>query len=62
MKRNELLFLALLTVFTVLSWIVYDIYHAATTSTITPVQQELMEPLTPTFDHDTIVKIIDDSL
>lgn len=62
MKRNELLFLAILTLFTVLSWIVYDIYHAAVTSTITPVQQALMEPLTPTFDHDTIVKIIDDSL
>lgn len=60
MNRKELLVLAILTLFTVLSWIVYDVYHAATTSTITTVQQALMKPLTPTFDHDTIVKIIDD--
>lgn len=62
MNNKEILILALLTLFTVLSWITYDVYHAATTSTITPVQQELMKPLTPTFDHDTIVKIVDDKL
>lgn len=60
MNRKELLILAIFTLFTVLSWIIYEVYHAATTSTITTVQQELMKPLTPTFDHDTIVKIIDD--
>lgn len=60
MSGKELLILSILTLFTVLSWIVYDIYHTATTSTITPVQEELMEPLTPTFNHETIVKIIDD--
>lgn len=62
MNNKEILILALLTLFTVLSWIIYDVYHAATTSTITPVQQELMKPLTPTFDHDTIVKIVDENL
>ena len=62
MNGKEILFLAILTFFTVLSWITYDIYHAATTTTVTSVQQELMKPLTPTFDHDTIIKIIDDEI
>lgn len=62
MNGKELLILAILTLVTVVAWIGFDIYHSATTSTITPVQKELMKPLTPTFDHDTIVKIIDDSL
>ncbi len=62
MNKKEILFLSILTLFTVLSWIIYDIYHVSTTSTITPVQKELMKPLTPTFDHDTILKIVDDNL
>ncbi len=62
MNAKEILIISVLTLCTVLSWIVYDIYHATTTSTISPVQRELMTPLTPTFDHDTIVKIIDDDL
>lgn len=62
MNRKEFLILAILTLCTVISWIVYDIYHTATTSTITPVQQELMKPLTPTFDNDTIVKVVDDNI
>lgn len=62
MNKKELLFLAILTLFTVISWIVYEIYHTATTSTITPVQKELMRPLTPRLDHETIVKILDDEL
>lgn len=61
MNRKELFVLAIFTLFTVLSWIIYDVYHAATTSTITAVQKELMKPLTPTFNHDTIVKIVDDN-
>lgn len=62
MSGKELLILAILTLVTVIAWIGFDIYHAATTSTITPVQQDLIKPLTPTFDHDTIVKIVDDNL
>lgn len=61
MNKKEFFFLAIFTLFTVLSWIIYDIYHAATTTIITPVQKELMKPLTPTFNHDTIVKIVDDN-
>ncbi len=60
MNKKELLILAIITLIVVISWIIYDIYHIKVTSTITPVQQELMKPLTPTFDHDTIVKIIDE--
>ncbi|MBI2028980.1 hypothetical protein HYT02_01045 [Candidatus Gottesmanbacteria bacterium] len=62
MNSKEITVLSIFTLITVLVWIVYDVYHAATTTTITTVQQELMRPLTPTFDHETIVKIVDDEL
>ena len=62
MSGKDILILSILTLLTVLSWITYDVYHAATTSTITKVQEEKMIPLTPTFDTDTIMKIVDDSL
>ena len=62
MIGKEMLILSIFTVLTVLVWIVYDVYHAATTSTITPIQQELIKPLTPNFDHETIIKIVDDEL
>lgn len=62
MNKKEVLFLSILTLFTVLSWIIYDIYHTWTTNTLTVVQKTLMKPLTPTFDHDTILKIVDDNL
>lgn len=62
MSSKELFILSVLTLLTVLSWIVYDVYHAATTSTITQVQKELMNPIDPVFDHETIMKIVDDNI
>ena len=38
-------------------WLVFDLYHASTTTTITPVQEVQIIPLTPTFDSDIIGKI-----
>lgn len=59
MSGKDLLIISILTLFTVLSWIIYDVYHAATTSTIPKVQQEKMTPLDPKFDTDTILKVIE---
>ena len=59
MSGKEVLILSIITLSTVISWIVYDVYHAATRSTVSAVQQTLMKPLTPQFDHETIVRIIE---
>lgn len=57
MSNKDLLILSILTFITVLAWIAFDVYHAATTSTITPLQKELIEPLSPSFDQEVILKI-----
>lgn len=57
MSSKDWLFLSILTFLTVMAWIVADTYHAATTSTLTPVQKNLIEPLKPTFDQELILKL-----
>lgn len=61
MNKKDLLILAIITLLTVISWIIYDVYHAATTSTITKVEEDLTAPLDPHIDTDTVLKIIDNS-
>lgn len=55
--NKDLLTIAAFTLITVLSWTVAEIYHAATTSQITQVQQRLIFPLDPKLDQITIQKI-----
>lgn len=57
MSNKDWLILSIITFLTVAAWTIYDIYHAAITSTITPVQEELTQPLTPEFDEDVLQKI-----
>ena len=57
MSSKDLLILSILTFITVLAWIIFDVYHAATTSTVTPLQKELTKPLKPTFDQEIILKL-----
>lgn len=57
MSSRQTLFLSIFTFLTVLAWIAFDVYHAATTSTITPVQQELIKPLEPKFDREVILEL-----
>ena len=57
MSSKQTLFLSIFTFLTVLAWISFDVYHAATTSTITPIQQELIEPLEPKFDTQVILEL-----
>lgn len=54
MSNKDWLLLSVITFLAVASWTIYDIYHAAVTSTITPVQSEMIKPLNPTFDLDTL--------
>lgn len=57
MSNKQTLLLSIFTFLTVLAWIAFDVYHAVTTSTITPVQQELIKPLTPRFDTQVILEL-----
>jgi len=57
MSSKQTLFLSIFTFLTVLAWIAFDVYHAVTTSTITPVQQELIKPLEPSFDKEVISEL-----
>lgn len=61
MLIKELFYFSIVTFLVVLSWIIFDVYHAVTTSTVTKVQQEAMTELNPTFDHEVILKILERS-
>ncbi|HLB60777.1 MAG TPA: hypothetical protein VJL83_04200 [Patescibacteria group bacterium] len=57
MNSKEWLFLSIVTFLTVMTWTVYDVYHAAITSTLTPYQQTLLKPLDPAFDSNVLDRI-----
>lgn len=61
MSSKDWLVMSILTFLTVAVWTVYDIYHAAVTSTVTPIQQELIKPLTSYFDRETLFMLKDKS-
>lgn len=55
MSSKDWLILSILTFLTVATWAIYDIYHTVVTSTITPVQKELIKPLDADFDTETLL-------
>lgn len=57
MTSRQVLFLSILTFFTILAWIVFDVYHALTTTTIKPVDQKIIRDLNPKFDTQTLLKL-----
>ncbi|MCL5095909.1 MAG: hypothetical protein M1575_04285 [Patescibacteria group bacterium] len=61
MSSKQILFLSIFTFLTVLAWIGFDVYHAVTTSTISPIQRELIKPLDPKFDTAIISKLKEES-
>lgn len=54
---KSLLYIAIFTTVTVLSWIVLSVYHNYTTSTITQGTSIIITPIDPEFDQETIQKI-----
>ncbi len=56
---KELFYISLVSLLIVISWIAFDAYHVLSTSTVTPVQEELIKPLTPEFDHEIILKVLE---
>ena len=57
MNRKEAFILALIIFATVVSWIIFGLFHAQNTSTVSAVQIKETTPLTPTFDNDIINKL-----
>lgn len=62
MTSKDLLLLSIFTFLTVLAWIIYDAYHAFSTSTLTTVEKKLAEPLNPSFDKAIIFNLKEKSL
>lgn len=56
---KELLYLSVVSFLIVLAWIAFDVYHAISTTTTTPVQEQQVAPLTPNFDHEIILKVLE---
>lgn len=54
MSGKDLLVFSILTFLTVVAWIASEAYHASMTSTLTEVEQKLMEPINPSFDQSVI--------
>jgi len=55
MKNDrELLFLSFFTFVTITSWIFFELIKTAKTSTVTAQVQQIITPLTTTFDVDTL--------
>lgn len=57
MNRKEIAILAVIIFLTVVAWIVFDIYHARTFSTISSKELRQVVPLTPAFDGDILRKL-----
>lgn len=54
LTNRDILILSIFTLVTVIAWITFEVYHAATTSNVTPVQKELLTPLNPVFDEEVL--------
>lgn len=54
MKQRDLFLIVIFTFITVLAWIIFTVYHAHITSTISPTLREKIEPIQPRFDTAVI--------
>ena len=56
-KPPSIVVLATLTVITILTWIFYEVYQALTTPPSLEIQQEVLAPITPTLDSQSLDKL-----
>jgi len=57
MNRKELAIIAIVIFLTVTAWIVFELYHAKNTNTVSQKELRQVTPLTPTFDNDIINRL-----
>lgn len=53
-RQKDFLILAILTLLTVIAWIVFDVYHSYVVSTITPAMERKIKPFDPEIDVQVI--------
>lgn len=53
-NRKEFLIIAIMTLITVIAWVVFDIIHARSNVTIETSVQKVIEPIDPNFDLGVI--------
>lgn len=46
--------IAIITLVTIIGWVVFDVIHARAKTEIPPETQKLIEPINPTFDQEAI--------
>jgi hypothetical protein len=54
MKRNDLIFILASSVILTIAWIIFNVIHASTASTISSDLNQQIEPIAPVFDIETI--------
>ena len=57
MKQRDIITLLIPSFILIVAWIIFSIYHSSVASTITPVVDIQISPITPTFDMDAISKL-----
>jgi len=57
MKQRDIVTLLIPSFILILAWIIFSIYQSSIASTITPVVNIQISPITPTFDIDAISKL-----
>lgn len=54
MSRKEWLIAAILTLITICAWVVFDIIHARSQVEIPPKLQQVIEPIDPNFNTESL--------
>lgn len=54
MLSKKWLVAAIITLFVILSWVIFDIIHARTQVEISPKLQEVMNPISPNFNTQVL--------
>ena len=56
-KTPSVVIIAVLTVITIITWIFYEVYQALTTPPPLEVSQEILAPITPAFDSQSLGRL-----
>lgn len=54
MHNRDMLVVSILTVITVMAWIVFDVYHASISSTLTDIQESMTTTLNPKLNSQVL--------
>lgn len=54
MTRKEWLLAAIFTFITIMAWVIFDVLHARSEVEISPKLQEVIEPINPNFNTESL--------